>query len=552
MRFVEEPRPRWAILGLVSLGFLLTTEEVSFIVLFIFGLFLGSAIIYRVAPILFAVAGGALVGFGVLDKPSRRLALRRCPASPGRTPPTRRFCNFAYQLLTHPLVVGALGIALLALVASIWLLDRRRDPELGWIDGLLLDVPEGSTAEALRELLLERRALIWGGFFAVAIFVLLYTSLFTNLAGLASGTFGALGYWLGQQGVQRGEEPWFYYLLLLPQYEFVAVLLFPIAIAWFGIGALRTRRCGLSLSRKQFVRALLIVWSLGMLGVLSWAGEKMPWITIHIALPMTLLAAGYVGDAIAWFERRREKRGEIALAAVVVGLFGAAFLVLAWASDGTFVNGNLGPTQTLRAGVLSNWWMTVYLPWFLLLAAAAGGIWRLGPRRALLTLLLATTAAFSLAEVHAGWRMTYLQGDVPVDMLIYVQTSPDVPRVTDQLTQLSQEVTGGMGLEVWYDDVTQWPFNWYLHDFTNRRYFGSQLPTEQPMTAPVVIIADDYVTPAVESALANYTYQEYRCAGGSRKRRPTGASPTRPISRIRRARTIRTRPSRRSPCPRRR
>ncbi len=29
--------------------------------------------------------------------------------------------------------------------------------------------------------------------------------------------------------MQRGAQPWFYYLLLLPQYEFVAVVVFPIA-----------------------------------------------------------------------------------------------------------------------------------------------------------------------------------------------------------------------------------------------------------------------------------------------------------------------------------
>ena len=34
-----------------------------------------------------------------------------------------------------------------------------------------------------------------------------------------------------------------------------------------------------------------------------------------------------------------------------------------------------------------------------------------------------------------------------------------------------------MGLTVWYDDVTQWPFNWYLKDFPNRRYIGRELPS---------------------------------------------------------------------------
>ena len=59
------------------------------------------------------------------------------------------------------------------------------------------------------------------------IFAVLFTTLFTNLYGLASGTIatdGTLLYWLGQHDFRRGEQPWFYYLLLMPQYEFIAVL----------------------------------------------------------------------------------------------------------------------------------------------------------------------------------------------------------------------------------------------------------------------------------------------------------------------------------------
>ena len=51
----------------------------------------------------------------------------------------------------------------------------------------------------------------------------LFTSMFTNLQGFATGMVGQLGYWLSQQGVRRGSQPWFYYFLLLGMYEFAAV-----------------------------------------------------------------------------------------------------------------------------------------------------------------------------------------------------------------------------------------------------------------------------------------------------------------------------------------
>ncbi len=63
------------------------------------------------------------------------------------------------------------------------------------------------------------------------IFTVLYTSVFTNPSGLASGLVGSLGYWLEQQGVQRGSQPTFYYFVVMPIYEFLPVI-FSAAAIW--------------------------------------------------------------------------------------------------------------------------------------------------------------------------------------------------------------------------------------------------------------------------------------------------------------------------------
>jgi hypothetical protein len=122
-------------------------------------------------------------------------------------------------------------------------------------------------------------------------------------------------------------------------------------------------------------------------------------------------------------------------------------------------------------------------------------------------LLVAGTLLLVLAQVHASWRLTYQEGDVARDMLIYNQTTPYVPLVSHELEQLSLELTGGMGLAVWYDNNTQWPFNWYLRNFPNRHSFGTDLP--EPLNAPVVLIAKDNLTSQKERLLAGYTYQDY-------------------------------------------
>ncbi|HEX6385228.1 MAG TPA: flippase activity-associated protein Agl23, partial [Anaerolineae bacterium] len=69
----------------------------------------------------------------------------------------------------------------------------------------------------------RRRWLIAAAIFH-SIFFVLYTSVFTNPGGWASGMIGSLGYWLEQQGVQRGSQPPFYYFFVVPFYEFLPLI----------------------------------------------------------------------------------------------------------------------------------------------------------------------------------------------------------------------------------------------------------------------------------------------------------------------------------------
>ncbi|MCB9008620.1 MAG: hypothetical protein H6656_14830 [Ardenticatenaceae bacterium] len=65
------------------------------------------------------------------------------------------------------------------------------------------------------------------------IFLILYTSVFTNFSGWTSGTIGSLGYWLEQQGVARGNQPSFYYFFVVPFYEFLPLIFALLAIRFW-------------------------------------------------------------------------------------------------------------------------------------------------------------------------------------------------------------------------------------------------------------------------------------------------------------------------------
>ncbi len=56
-------------------------------------------------------------------------------------------------------------------------------------------------------------------------FIILYTTIFTNGTGFFTGLVGSLGYWLEQQAVERGSQPWYYYWLIqIPIYEYLPAL----------------------------------------------------------------------------------------------------------------------------------------------------------------------------------------------------------------------------------------------------------------------------------------------------------------------------------------
>lgn len=90
LRFIEHLEPRWAIFGGVTIGFLVTTEEVSFIVFFIFATFIALAVALRSAPVLIGIGGGAAVLFAVLDRLLHARGSARSPAYPGNHRPPAR------------------------------------------------------------------------------------------------------------------------------------------------------------------------------------------------------------------------------------------------------------------------------------------------------------------------------------------------------------------------------------------------------------------------------------------------------------------------------
>jgi uncharacterized protein (TIGR03663 family) len=331
-----------------------------------------------------------------------------------------------------------------------------------------------------------RSAIIFWG-----IFLVLYTTFFSNPYGFSSGVFGALRYWIDQQGVARGNQPWFYYLVLLPLYEFLAV--------GVGIGG-----AVYWLRHRTLFTDFLMYWCVASLVLWGWASEKMPWMVIEMALPFCLLAAVTLGrliDLTPWRQVVHEGGLLLALCLVLAVLLAATLI-----GAGSPLAGQT-PIAVQRQ----------LFPWIAMVAILIGltyAVWhywdRLGARTGWKVTALTAVVMVLPFSLRTAWQVTYYHGDIPVEMLVYTQTAPDVGRVMRQINEIAYRTGEGVDkLKVAYDAEVSWPFEWYLRDYTARVYFGEGNP---PPDAPVILVGyDNGRADQVRQLLGNrYVSQRYR------------------------------------------
>ena len=136
-----------------------------------------------------------------------------------------------------------------------------------------------------------------------AIILVLYTSIFTNPGGWASGVVGSLGYWLVQQEVQRGSQPWFYYLFVTPFYEFL-VTIFALA----GIYLWTRRRRLNEIVVQAVVTLLLAVLGFSFVNWLYNGRLDIAQLQNASVLPGAFTAVAIlIGSLLLWFGYRRRR-----------------------------------------------------------------------------------------------------------------------------------------------------------------------------------------------------------------------------------------------------
>ena len=370
------------------------------------------------------------------------------------------------------------------------------------------------------------------------IFVVLYTTFFTNGQGFFTGIIGSLGYWLSQQGVERGSQPWYFYgLVQMPIYEFLPALGF-LAAVYFGLrhnrfwtipgqspawqaepvdqaavaGVLDEQGTEIAVpaaldTHRLPILALLVFWSITSLIAYSIAGEKMPWLTVHIALPTVLAAAwglGYLVDTVDW-KKVTGRNGLVVMLLIPV-------LLTAVASAAGSLLGTNPPFMGKTLDQLSA--TNEFLLGLVMTGLAAGMIvalvrgWSAGQVTQLV--LVVFFACLALLTVRTSYRASYINYDYAKEYLVYAHAAPGPKEALAEIDEISRRITGGKDLKVAYDNDALYPYWWYFRDYPNHLFFQDK-PTRNLRDYPV-IIAGEAMYGKLEAIVREdyYTYETMR------------------------------------------
>ena len=396
----------------------------------------------------------------------------------------------------------------------------------------------------------RREWLINAGIF-YALFTVFQTTIFTNGAGFFTGVIGSLGYWLEQQGVNRGSQPWYYYgLIQVPVYEYLPALGTILAFVFMALGVdrlydpyckafrgpvgkspdnqaggvespdahasapsdlLAEAESGSAPSEqvahpeKAPVIALISFWAVTSLIAFSIAGEKMPWLTVHITLPMILTAAwaiGYLIDTTDWSEFIR-RRGVLAL--LLMPVF--------FSSLGEALSSALGTQPPFQGKELLQLQATsTFLAAALFMVLSGWGLislahgWR--PRQLRRVFSLFLFGVLGVLTARTAIQSSYINYDNANELLVYAHSARGVKTAMEQIEEISLRTTDGLAIQVAFDNETSYPYWWYLRNYPNQRYYGAE-PTRSLREVPVILVGDanfGKIEPVVGQAYQRFDY----------------------------------------------
>ncbi len=443
-----------------------------------------------------------------------------------------------------------------ALIMNIIGWDPLDYSESGMIKAAIVLVPM-TLISIFIGLLWNRRVWLRSALIFWSIFLVFYTTLFTQGSGFFTGIMGALGYWMSQQTVQRGTQPLYYYAFVqIPIYEFLPALgsIFALIIGFtkrlFVVNPVHPYKAiendnltendehnfeeifsnletenGQELQdstpevdegsilqepkisnfpiksrfklfteppftsgESQAVPTLLLLlfWSLISLVAFTLAGERMPWLTTHIALPLILSTAwglGYLLEKTDW-EYVQQKKGVLVFLISLLLIFSMNSLLRSLSGSNPPFQGK----ELIQMQATSTFLLALAAS----LAAVAGLVYLLKDWKFNHFVKVFLTSFFLILTIitfRTSFRAAFINYDNAKEYLVYAHATRDMKDVFEQVEMISKRLYGDKSIDVAYDNDSLYPFWWYFRDYPNKRWYNDT-PTKDLRDAPIILVGD--------------------------------------------------------------
>ena len=337
--------------------------------------------------------------------------------------------------------------------------------------------------------------LIWAAIYSNLIWIVLYSIPLINFtfettpkemidfafSNLGSGSWRQLSYWIEQQEVARGSQPWYYYFILASIYEYLPFVFSATASIYYYF------------NRKSSFALFLVYWFVSTFVIFMFVSEKMPWLLINLTLPMILLTAQFLGDIskrIYW--PAVWKLNSIVLFATTPIFFISIFGFLIYPSLSTFL---------------------IFAILFTIFSATL--IWAKHQNQLLKNqffpaVTLVTALLMLILTIRTSIIANYVNHSIPKEMIVYAQTTPDLLNVLALIEKTSESTNQNLDIELIVDQTSgfTWPWIWYLRDYQNVSYpTGFQDITELP-NSPKIVISHEKNLPEIQNLIDLDRYSE--------------------------------------------
>ncbi len=223
--------------------------------------------------------------------------------------------------------------------------------------------------------------------------------------------------------------------------------------------------------------ALVGYWGVAILLSLTLAGEKMPWLTTHLTVPLILATGWWLGKVVTGIHWRAMTTGDWL---ILVAAFPLAFLALAQVVTAIWGTGGPFRGREIEDLVASGSWLAALL----ILLGVLYLVGRFGRRMGLGQLgrmaIVSGAVLLSILTARTACMASFINYDYATEFLVYAHAGPAIKTVLNEINHIAEITNEDSNMRIVFDDESSWPYTWYFRDYPNYGFLRGEAGSVEP------------------------------------------------------------------------